>query len=356
MPSDEPNLLPVAPGYKNVLRVRMAIAGLVLTGTALHRRSSAARPGRLCAALLVGSSLVLAIALIFVAPERIYRRLRYGLGGRLLQVVRGWLFHTDTVVPLVRVQHLDVVRGPFDKMFGTASLVVHTAGTHNSVVTVPGPGARARRRDARHHPRACPAPTLPDDSAVGPPERLHPLFLLNGLGEVAPRDWRSATLSSAISSFPASGASRSSPRSRSSCSSSSVGRSSTGWRFEYRVGADEIRIDSGVILAAATASIPFDRIQDADITQGPLDRLLGSPGEARNRWRKRRQGRGRRSASCDRAATGRRAPQADPGTTGRDTLGRSAVQEDRLPVYAMDLGRVAHCRRCSTSRSPYSRA
>ena len=24
-------------------------------------------------------------------------------------------------------------------------------------------------------------PTLPDDSAVGPPERLHPWFLLNGL-------------------------------------------------------------------------------------------------------------------------------------------------------------------------------
>jgi hypothetical protein len=60
------------------------------------------------------------------------------LSGRVLQLVRGWLFHTDTVVPLVRVQHLDVVRGPLDKLFGTASLVLHTAGTHNSIVTVPG--------------------------------------------------------------------------------------------------------------------------------------------------------------------------------------------------------------------------
>ncbi len=96
-----------------------------------------------------GPSLVLAIALIIVAPQRIYRRLRYGVGSHLLQVVRGWLFHTDTVVPLVRVQHLDVIRGPFDKMFGTASLVVHTAGTHNSVVTVPGlaPGRAAEMRD-----------------------------------------------------------------------------------------------------------------------------------------------------------------------------------------------------------------
>jgi membrane protein YdbS with pleckstrin-like domain len=38
----------------------------------------------------------------------------------------------------VRVQHLDVSRGPFDKMFGTATLVVHTAGTHNSTVSLPG--------------------------------------------------------------------------------------------------------------------------------------------------------------------------------------------------------------------------
>ncbi len=45
-------------------------------------------------------------------------------------------------------------------------------------------------------------------------------------------------------------------------------------RFEFRVGANEIRIDSG-ILSRTHRSIPFDRIQDVDITQGPLARLLG---------------------------------------------------------------------------------
>jgi membrane protein YdbS with pleckstrin-like domain len=73
-----------------------------------------------------------------------------------LQVVRGWLFHTDTVVPFVRVQHLDVTRGPLDKMFGTASLVIHTAGTHNSIVTVPGlaPDRAGEIRDViREHVR-----------------------------------------------------------------------------------------------------------------------------------------------------------------------------------------------------------
>ena len=74
----------------------------------------------------------------------------------MLQVVRGWLFHSDTVVPLVRVQHIDVTRGPLDKMFGTASLVVHTAGTHNNTVTVPGLAperANAIRDVIREHVR-----------------------------------------------------------------------------------------------------------------------------------------------------------------------------------------------------------
>ena len=45
-------------------------------------------------------------------------------------------------------------------------------------------------------------------------------------------------------------------------------------RFEFRVGANEIRIDSG-IFNRNHRSIPFDRIQDVDISQGPVARLLG---------------------------------------------------------------------------------
>ena len=148
MVADEIQLLPVEPGYKNVLRVRMGVFGLVFAGLAFVADRVLLAPMGF-GGLLAGTALLLAIALIVVVPQRAYRRLRYGMGERLLQVVRGWLFHTDTVVPLVRVQHLDVVRGPFDKIFGTASLVVHTAGTHNSIVTVPGlaPGRAAEMRD-----------------------------------------------------------------------------------------------------------------------------------------------------------------------------------------------------------------
>ena len=93
---------------------------------------------------------------VVIIPGRRYQRLAFALHPTMLQVVRGWLFHTDTIVPLVRVQHIDVTRGPLDKAFGTASLIVHTAGTHNNIVTLPGLAperASAIRDEIRQHIR-----------------------------------------------------------------------------------------------------------------------------------------------------------------------------------------------------------
>ena len=146
IPSD---LQQVEPGHRNALRARAAffwaplfVAALVVNATAL-----ADTPYSGVLPALIG---LVGLSAVVVAPDRIYRRLGYAIDGRLLRTVRGWMFHTDTVVPFVRVQHIDVTRGPFDKMFGTATLVVHTAGTHNSVVTLPGlsPARAAEIREA----------------------------------------------------------------------------------------------------------------------------------------------------------------------------------------------------------------
>lgn len=55
----------------------------------------------------------------------------------------------------------------------------------------------------------------------------------------------------------------------------SLGAAAVRWRrFSYQVADDQIRIESGVV-SRVHRSIPFDRIQDVDISQGPLARLLG---------------------------------------------------------------------------------
>lgn len=152
---DHHPLLPVEPGYRNVLRLRLLVTWLPLVGGAILVDRLVLADTRFFG---LPTSLVPLLALISLtfAPRRVYDRLRYRVTPQVLQVIRGWLFHTDTIVPLVRVQHLDITRGPLDKLFGTATLVVHTAGTHNSIVTLPGlaPDRAAQIRDRiREHVR-----------------------------------------------------------------------------------------------------------------------------------------------------------------------------------------------------------
>ncbi|WP_169715743.1 PH domain-containing protein [Sphingomonas mucosissima] len=110
------------------------------------------------------------------------------------------------------------------------------------------------------------------DVAVGGAERLHPMYFLAGLAGslrqmvggyavigylAATGRWRMAVLLLVIVTV-----------------ATFVGTFLHWRRFEYRVGAQEIRIDSG-ILSRTHRSIPFDRIQDVNVSQGLLARLLG---------------------------------------------------------------------------------
>ena len=130
-------MLPVEPGYKNIIRLQIAMFWVPIAFGAVMVDQLVLRDSPVFGGLSIAAPLIAIIALVTI-PARIHARLGYRVFDRLLQSVRGFLFHTDTLVPFVRVQHIDVTRGPFDKMFGTASLIVHTAGTHNSIVTVNG--------------------------------------------------------------------------------------------------------------------------------------------------------------------------------------------------------------------------
>ena len=148
-PAIPADLQPVEPAYRSALRARATIFWVpaFLAGLVADQQLLATTPVSGLLPVLIGA---IGLGAIMIAPQRIYRRLGYAIDGRLLRTVRGWLFHTDTVVPFVRVQHIDVTRGPLDKLFGIASLVVHTAGTHNSIVVLPGlsPDRAAEIREA----------------------------------------------------------------------------------------------------------------------------------------------------------------------------------------------------------------
>ena len=151
---DDDRITPVEPSYAHVLRINWVLLLLpILIGAAVLDRMVLIPDTEFGGALtaLFGALLLMAI---FVTAPRQYARMGYAIGGDYLRVVRGFLFYTDTVVPFVRVQHIDVGQGPVERMFGLARVVVHTAGTHNSIVTLAGlkrADADAMRETIRQH-------------------------------------------------------------------------------------------------------------------------------------------------------------------------------------------------------------
>ena len=93
------------------------------------------------AAAAWGALALLGVWTILYYHPRNYRAWGYRLDERVLLIKRGVWFRTIKLLPLPRLQHVDVKRGPLQRQFGLATLVLHTAGTHAAEIEVPGLGA-----------------------------------------------------------------------------------------------------------------------------------------------------------------------------------------------------------------------
>jgi hypothetical protein len=81
-----------------------------------------------------GVALVGGLALVVAR----YRAWRYEVREDALYLERGVFTQVRTVVPFVRIQHVDSARGPVERAIGLANTVVYTAGSRGADVTVPG--------------------------------------------------------------------------------------------------------------------------------------------------------------------------------------------------------------------------
>lgn len=130
---------PLERGQLGVMRLHAAVLALVLSALAsaaeavLATRVEAMPPG-----LVLGPVLALSTFLILFSPARRYRAWAYAMTDDELRIAFGVWTRVQTHVPLARVQHIDVIQGPVERAFGVCRLVLHTAGTANSRVVLPG--------------------------------------------------------------------------------------------------------------------------------------------------------------------------------------------------------------------------
>lgn len=80
---------------------------------------------------------VFAVLLVTLAVAR-YRLWGYEIRDDSIYLERGVFTRVRTVVPFVRIQHVDSSRGPLERLAGLASTVVYTAGSRGADVSIPG--------------------------------------------------------------------------------------------------------------------------------------------------------------------------------------------------------------------------
>jgi len=85
-------------------------------------------------ALLTGGLLVL--GLLWVVSY--YRRWLFQVRTDAIYLERGVVTHVRSLVPYVRIQHVDTKRSFVERLLGLSTLVVYTAGSRGADVTIPG--------------------------------------------------------------------------------------------------------------------------------------------------------------------------------------------------------------------------
>jgi membrane protein YdbS with pleckstrin-like domain len=68
-----------------------------------------------------------------VVPELRWSRWRYEIRDEEIDLRHGTVTVTRTLIPMLRVQHVDTTRGPLDQLLGLATVVVHTAAGKTTI-------------------------------------------------------------------------------------------------------------------------------------------------------------------------------------------------------------------------------
>ena len=155
---DDAALTKLDPNYKTALRLQATVTaipviiGSIVAEVALASAGDGGWPVPF--GILIGIVVFVALAFIIRLPSRRWQARGYNMSVDRLRVVRGILWRYDTVVPFGRVQHIDVDQGPIERFLDIATMTLHTAGSHNASVHLPGlklATANEMREEIRQH-------------------------------------------------------------------------------------------------------------------------------------------------------------------------------------------------------------
>ena len=88
--------------------------------------------------LVIGLMCLLALRLAWRYAAARFRRFRYRLDARGLEIQHGVIWQSEVRVLRSRVQHTDLNHGPIERRLGLATVLIHTAGSDNATIRLSG--------------------------------------------------------------------------------------------------------------------------------------------------------------------------------------------------------------------------
>lgn len=70
---------------------------------------------------------------VYVVPRLRYRRWRYEIFEQEVYIQHGILIRTRTIIPMIRVQHVETEQGPILKKYRLATVMISTAATTHQI-------------------------------------------------------------------------------------------------------------------------------------------------------------------------------------------------------------------------------
>lgn len=110
------------------------LVGAVVAGLAVTWLLGALGITQQFGAVAVG--LFVVVGLVWVVLY--YRLWHYQIRADAIYLERGVVTHVRSLVPYVRIQHVDTKQGVLERMLGLSTLVVYTAGSRGADVSIPG--------------------------------------------------------------------------------------------------------------------------------------------------------------------------------------------------------------------------
>jgi len=121
--------------FKGIPRWLTILAGAAVGGGLLSARTAVPS-----SVVLTVWTLLAAFAVfdVFWLPRRRFAAFRYRLGEGFFELCYGIFWRVAVMIPIRRIQHVDLRESPWDRRFGLARIEIFTAGTRNASHEIPG--------------------------------------------------------------------------------------------------------------------------------------------------------------------------------------------------------------------------